>query len=154
MKVEFYKPNRSATGTACSFEYKLESGDLFLNFVKQATWDDATRKGTFHKDDKTKKGACKFTETEIAGLILAIEDADRPLDFVHKSNNGASTSMLKFTPYVKDGVDKGMSLSLLNSTAEEKKSFLMGFTHPEKRQLKAFFEEVLRQKFNFVKPQP
>ena len=81
MRLNFYKPNRSNAGTALSFNVappkentKDASPDLYVSFVKQASWNDETKKGSFSENAKNpeKTASLKLNETEAASIIRAI----------------------------------------------------------------------------------
>ena len=44
MNLQFYKGNAKVTGTACSFQTKGTS--LFVNFIKQHSWNEAKKLGS------------------------------------------------------------------------------------------------------------
>lgn len=134
MGLKLYKPNGKKTGHACHFQL-TSTGDgkgVYLDMVKQTGWDNATKKGSFKGGDQIK---IKFNETEIAGMIDSIE-SDRSLDLFHSSEQTGKTS-IKFGPYA----DKGHSLAV----SRDGKSFLMGLTYPERRNLKEWLIFALQR---------
>ena len=45
--IQFYKPNAKNTGSACSFSYNKKEKALWVNFIRQASWNPETKNGTF-----------------------------------------------------------------------------------------------------------
>ena len=45
--LQFYKPNAKNTGSACSFSYNKNDKALWVNFIKQSSWNGQTKSGTF-----------------------------------------------------------------------------------------------------------
>lgn len=108
MRLNFYKPNKSNTGTALSFnvsppkdQTKGETPDLYVSFVKQAGWNDETKKGSFSENAKNpeKTAALKLNQTEAASIIRAIRQSSK-FSTVH-AYQGSTTSIM-FGPYQKE----------------------------------------------------
>lgn len=47
--IQFYKPNPRNSGSACSF-YKTRDGAIMFSIIKQASWDDSKKTGSFQKN--------------------------------------------------------------------------------------------------------
>ena len=72
MRLNFYKPNRSNAGTALSFnvsykdkdQAKGEGPDLYVSFIKQAGWNDETKRASFSENAKNpeKTAALKLNQ--------------------------------------------------------------------------------------------
>ena len=58
--LQFYKPNSKSTGSACSFSYNKKDKALWVNFIKQASWNDKTKSGTFKGSGPDKKANSKL----------------------------------------------------------------------------------------------
>lgn len=151
MRLSFYKPNAKNTGYGCAFSLAKNPKDdklaFYINFIKQSGWDASTKKGSFgaNMKNKDKTAAVKLSDTEIAGMILAIKDTNMPFSFIHSSPMGIANVFFK--PYERDNQIIGMSLSSSFSPKEgEKKSFLMGFTHAESELLSIFLNKALTNK--------
>ena len=144
--LQFYKPNAKNTGSACSFSYNKKDKALWVNFVKQASWNDSSKTGTFKGSGPDKKANSKFSVTELAGLVHAIETNSEFSNF-HGTKERNTT--FKFSPYVRDGNQVGFSFSLNQNNSQEniKKSFLIGFTFAEGRMLKQYALTVLNNYF-------
>lgn len=143
--IHFYKPNAKVTGSACSFYLSDRDGAFFSQFLKQASWNEKTRTGSFAKDNPAKKASIKLTDIEIAGIIDALE-SDREYLGYHKSEKQIAT--FKFSPYVDkvSGVRKGFSYILHREAKDDstnKMSFVIGLTFPEARRLRQHLEFLL-----------
>lgn len=150
MNLQFYKGNKKITGTACSFQAKGAS--LFVNFIKQHSWNDARNVGSFRENAKNpeKSGVVKFTPTEAAGIVDAI-DRNTEYTYYHTSKNG--NSMGKFCAYIRDGKQIGYSF---NATKESKgdsvnkNSFLIGFSFAEAILVKQFLLRFISESFTKI----
>lgn len=132
MGLKIYKPNKKVTGHACHFEL-TSTGDgkgVYLNMVKQTGWTNGN--GSFKGGDQIK---IKFNETEVAGMIDSIE-SERKLDLFHSSDKTGQTT-INFGPYT----GKGHSLAVRRGD----KTFLMGLTYPERRNLKEWLIFALQR---------
>lgn len=145
--IHFYKPNTKVTGSACSFYLSDKDGAFFSQFIKQASWNEKSRTGSFAKDDPNKKASIKLTDVEIAGIIDALE-SDREFSAYHQSEKQVAT--FKILPYVDKitGIRKGFSYTLSKSAKDDstnKLSFVIGFTFPEARRLRQHLEFLLNR---------
>lgn len=150
--IHFYKANAKVTGSACSFYLSDRDGTFFSQFLKQASWNEKTRTGSFAKDDPSKKASIKFTDIEIAGIIDALE-SDREYSGYHSSEKQIAT--FKFSPYIDkaSGTRRGFSYSLTKEAKDDstnKLSFVIGLTFPEARRLRQHLEFLLNR-FDGVK---
>jgi len=144
--LQFYKPNAKNTGSACSFSYNKKDGALWVNFIKQASWNNETKNGTFKGSGPDKKANSKFSVTELAGLVHAIETNGEYGNF-HGTKERNTT--FKFCPYIRDGSQIGYSFSLNQNNTQEgtKKSFIIWFNFAEGRMLKQYALTVLNNYF-------
>ena len=146
--IQFYKPNPKTTGSACSF-WSNYDGSIMTSLIKQASWDDKTKKGSFakNKDNPNKRVIVKLNPTEVGGLIDSIE-TNREFSNYHTSQN--QTLQIKFAPYIRNGDQVGFSFSVFKQDKQDstnKASYVIGFTFPEARYLKEFLIYVLRKIF-------
>jgi hypothetical protein len=142
--IDFYKPNKSCSGHACRFWYSERDGSIFATLIKQSTWDDASKRGTFaaNAKDPLKKINIKFTLTEVSGILDCIE-RNRPFKGYHDFSVVAN---INFTPWMRNNeagvsVQNGFSFSVTRSTKEDptnKMTFVIGFTFAEARLLREF----------------
>lgn len=138
MGLKIYKPNGRKTGHACHFQLTAagEGQGVYLDMVKQTGWDNSQKKGSFKGGDQIK---VKFNSTEAAAMVDSVL-RDEPIKLFHKSDQTGSTS-INFGPYInKEKVHMGHSLAVKRG----EKSFLMGFTHAERTELRIWLEEAVR----------
>ncbi len=138
MPLQFYKPNSSNKGTACSISFNSKEQKMYISLIKQVSWDADKRVGSF-KGGVSK--VFKFSETEVGGLIYAIEN-NVEQSFFHGTFDKVGIS---FGPYVVEGEQRGFGLKV-NSTAKEtgeKLSFVIGFTFAEAVRLREHFIFIL-----------
>jgi hypothetical protein len=153
MRLNFYKPNKSNTGTALSFNVVSrqtkeapENGlDLYVSFVKQASWNESTRKGSFSENAKNpeKTASLKLNETEAATIIRAVR-LGMKFSTVH-AYQGSTTSIM-FGPYQKKNGDNAFSFSIKKG----EQSFLIGFELGEGELIAQFFENYLAKSFDLA----
>jgi len=153
MRLNFYKPNKSSNGTAVSFNVsKPQSNDkeqegpvLYVSFVKQAGWNDQTKKGSFSENAKNpeKTAALKLNQTEAASIIRAVRQSAK-FSTVH-AYQGSTTSIM-FGPYVKKSGDNAFSFSIKKG----EQSFLIGFELGEAELIAQYMENYLRKTFESV----
>lgn len=153
MRLNFYKPNKSNTGTALSFNVVSrqtketpENGlDLYVSFVKQASWNESTRKGSFSENAKNpeKTASLKLNETEAATIIRAVRLGTK-FSTVH-AYQGSTTSIM-FGPYQKKNGDNAFSFSIKKG----EQSFLIGFELGEGELIAQFLENYLAKSFDLA----
>jgi len=148
--IQFYKPNPSVRGSACSF-WMTDDKALMSSFIKQDSWDAARKRGSFskNKDNPKAKALIKYSQVEAGGLIDAIE-RNTTWSAYHSSKN--QIIKVNFGPYMdkKTGEQKGFSYAVNKEGKEDstdKISFIIGLTFPEARLLKEFLCDLLRKTF-------
>ncbi len=147
--IQFYKPNPKNTGSACSF-WSNYDGSVMTSLIKQASWDNNTKKGSFakNKDNPNKRVIVKLNPVEVGGLIDSIE-TNREFSNYHTSQN--QTLQIKFSPYMRNNEQIGFSFSVYKQDKQDstnKTSYVIGFTFAEARYLKEFLIYVLRKIFD------
>lgn len=147
--ISFYKPNSKNTGTACSFSVNSKDGSVWSSLIKQSSWNDATKTGSFsdNKDNPQKSARVKFSMTEVAGLLEAL---DKNVEFSAYHSSDKQITKIKFSPYIKDDKQVGFSYSVNKESKdniENKQSFLLGFYFNEARLLKEFLTHALNSIF-------
>jgi len=144
MRLNFYKPNRSSTGTAVSFNVNPEEKGLklYVSFIKQASWNDSTKKGSFSENAKNpeKTASLKLNEVEAATIIRSIRTGSK-FSTVH-AYQGSNTSIV-FGPYVKKTGEDALSFSIKRG----EQSFLIGFELGEGELIAQFLEKYLSTSF-------
>ncbi len=150
MMIQFYKPNPSVKGSACSF-WMTDDKALMSSFIKQDSWDSARKRGSFskNKDNPKAKALVKYSQVEAAALIDAIE-RNTTWSAYHSSKN--QIIKINFGPYIdkKTGEQKGFSYAVNKEGKEDstdKVSFVIGLTFPEARLLKEFLCGLLQKTF-------
>jgi hypothetical protein len=146
--LSFYKPNSYNKGSAIQLQFGLKEDDsgLYVSIIKQASWNNSTKRGSFSENakDPLKNKKIKLNSTECGAMIRVLNEKIEKWSTVHKSND-KMTSLL-FSNYIKDNVKMGHGL---NITEKGKESFLIGFNNDESEILKIFLEEYI--KFTFEK---
>ena len=146
MQYNLYKPNSKNTG--CAFSFKILERDkngnsakptFLLQGIKQASWDDSKKTGTFSSNakDPEKNVFSKLNGKEIGAILHAIEEYEEFSAF-HTLNDNKTT--ISFKPYEKKDGKKAFSLTVTrNSTLK----FGIGIEMGEARLLKALMELYL-----------
>jgi hypothetical protein len=149
---DIYKPNSFNTG--CAFSFKILEQDkegnkmkpsLLVQSIKQASWNDKTRNGSFSANakDPEKNIYFKLSENEVGGMLNAIENYGEFSAF-HSYND--DKTIISFKPYTKKDGKKAFSLSVVkNSTLK----FGMVMELGEARTLKGLFDLFLFKYFNY-----
>ena len=163
--LQYYKPNSKNTGCGCSFKYSAKDDCIFVNMIKQASWDEQTKRGSFAGNAQNPKASCslKLSLTEAADLISAVRRNGEVSAF---HDSAKQVTRIKFSPYVrptKDDPSKtaqvGYSFSVSKESkenAQDKTSFLIGFTFGEGVRLESFlcfalaksFEKAIQEDYN------
>lgn len=140
--LQFYKPNPKNTGAACSFSYNKKDKAVWVNFVKQSSWNGDSKTGTFRGSGPDKKANSKFNMTEVAGLVHAIETSG---EYSNYHGNRERNTKFTFCPYMQNEKQIGYSFKLAQSNSADgtNKSFLIGFKFEEGRLLKQFLLTVI-----------
>jgi len=142
--IQFYKPNKSVTGNACSF-WLNRDGSIMSSMIKQDSWNEQKRVGSFskNKDNPQKRVITKLSRVEVAGIIDSIE-TNREFSAYHRSQK--QVLQIKFCPYMREGKQVGFSFSINKQDVEDstnKSSFVIGFYFPEARLLRHDLESFL-----------
>jgi hypothetical protein len=109
--ISIYKPNSKNLGCAFSFKYGVQKNGepcLFVNSIKQHSWDNNSKTGSFSgsTDDPSKNLAIKFNEFECGAIISAITNRYEYNTFHNYEDNKTT---IKFSPW-----DKEIKVSSLN----------------------------------------
>jgi hypothetical protein len=144
--LPFYKPNSSNKGIAGSFNLNSEDGAVYLSLIRQASWDAVRKIGSFkgNSENPAAKKNVKFSNTEISGIIRAIEGQIEWSGY-HKVGEGKGTS-LKFGPYIKkDQTASSGFVFRISESADN--AFTIGFTHDETVMLREWLKSALSDSF-------
>lgn len=145
MKLQFFKPNPRGTGHACSFNVQTKAEDetgrkvrgVYLEIIKQTSWDNSAKTGSFKDGQKIN---IKFSKTEAAGLLDAIERVTTAKMF-HSS--GDKTTSIEFTPWMDGENYKGFGFAIL----QNKVSYRVGLTPAEVTELREWLKFSLHRTF-------
>lgn len=162
-KLNFYRANKSNSGCAISFNFGADKKgriNLYLNAIKQFSWDAKTGKGSFsgNAQDPSKKLTMKIEDIEI-GNFLDVLSGGQGFSMFHKNDRAKSSTRAYFSPFIapkiKDlksgsfvdnvnGIQTGYSLSVSrDSTLDFKVMFTMG----EGQLLAEYLKVGIREKF-------
>lgn len=147
MPLAIYKAKPNKNGTACSFSFNSKDQAMFISFIKQVSWDDQKKVGSFKGGDQCN---VKFSMGEIGSLIDTIEKG-RTASGYHSSAN--QTTTYTFAPYLKDEKLAGFSLSVFRKGKEdgaEKRPFQIGFNFGEAVMLREYFRSVLGRMYTAI----
>lgn len=146
--IQFYKPNPKNTGCGCSFKISVKDDCVFVNLIKQSSWDDSKKRGSFAGNAQNPKmsASLKLSSTEVADIISAMR---RNSEFNGFHDSPKQVTRIKFSPYMRASKDNpsemnqvGFSMSVSKESkenAQDKTSFLMGFTFGEAVKLESYF---------------
>lgn len=146
--IQFFKPNPKNTGCACSFKLSAKDDCIFVNMIKQSSWDDSKKRGSFAGNSQNQKmlAAVKLNSSEIGEIISAIR---RNGEFNSFHDSAKQITRIKFSPYKRPTKDNpsettqvGFSLSVSKENKEnsqDKSSFIIGFTFGESVKVESFF---------------
>lgn len=118
-----YKPTQKNSGGAASF--KAGQGGVFVEVLKQKSWDEKEGNGTFDKDDKL---VIFLKDVELASILRTIGKKDEKFDTVHVQKDNTSTK-ISYTPWVKDDKLMGYGFSLIQG--DKKRSVSMNLNETE-----------------------
>lgn len=145
--VSFYKPNSYNKGSASQFQYGQKANDsgLYVSIVKQASWNNETKRGSFSANAKNPKAnkRIKLNAAECAGICRVIEEKVEKWSSVHR--NESIITSLNFSQYIKDEVKMGYGFSIGEKGGE---SFMLSLTNEEGYVLLEFLKEYIRFTFS------
>lgn len=145
--IQFYKPNSSNRGFACSFNYSQKDNVIYAQLIKQVSWNNENKKGSFKGGEKT---SIKLGEVEIGGILDSIDVNRGEKGFSIYHDTEKSSKSIIFKPYMKDGNQIGFSFSINQTNKEDgiKTSSFIGFNFAEARLLRQYLQWALEQIFN------
>jgi len=154
--IQFYKPNPKNTGSGCSFKISVKDDCVFVNLIKQSSWDESKKRGSFAGNSQNPKmsASVKLSSTEVGDIISAMR---RNAEFTGFHDSAKQVTRIKFSPYMRATKDNpsetaqvGYSFSVSKESkenAQDKTSFLMGFTFGEAVKLECYFTLSLAKIF-------
>ena len=75
----FYKSNKAVTGMLTNVSFDSKGQNIFVNLVRQKSWDDGKRVGGFAGGERLN---VKFSAAEASGMIRALTRSEK-FDFYH-----------------------------------------------------------------------
>ncbi len=145
--IQFYKPNPRNTGAACSFNVSAKDSCVYVNYIKQASWDAKKKIGKFASKDPSAKGVFKLSATEVGSILHCLDSND---EFSAYHDSPKQVVKMKFSPYMKDNKQLGFSFAVTRDDKEDtskKTSFLIGFYFGEAKALREYLVISLRHIF-------
>lgn len=140
--LSYYKPNSQNKGSAAQFQFAAKEADygLYLSIVKQFSWDNNSKRGSFSENSKnpSKNKKIKFNATEAAAICRVINSSVDKWSTVHR--NESKTTSISFSHYIKDGNKLGYGMSINEKDGE---SFMIGFNNDEGYLLKEFLKSYI-----------
>lgn len=149
--VTLFKPNKKNNGVLASFQkVKNENNDrgevcVMLNIVRQSSWDDSKKTGSFRwgeNDRKDNTKNVKLNVFELGSLIHGFENylegvKDNSVNLFHRFNDTSTAIWL--------GRHKGGEGNFVFSVSEGNNKFLFGITPGEAVVISEFFRTVIQE---------
>ncbi len=150
MSLSLYKPSKSNKGTAISFMASDNDNSLYLSLIKQASWNETTRTGSFiqNKDKPGLNAKVKLNHLEAACILDSIE-TNSMWSTVHSTEKKMTN--ITFAPG--DEQHPGFTLSVNQTDKQDttlKSSFFMPLSFGEARLIKEYLVHYLHKSFQKV----
>ena len=159
--LHYYHPNKSSTGSACSFADSFNNDCIYASILKQSGWDEKSGNGTFKAslDNKETSVMVKLSDLEVAAILDCIERG-RPFSTYH---DGDSAKQIQFIPWFsKTPVDEGkkpeqrgfsfsITSTIVSGEESTKYSFYIGLNFAEARLLREFLINSINSHFNHTR---
>lgn len=147
--VSLYKPNKKNSGAACSFSWSDKDKAVYISMIKQHSWNEKTRNGSFKENVNNPKAKLfiKLSLAEVSGIINCTE---RRTEF---SGYHSSNQIVRFSlkPGFTEGkVFRGLSFSVTRETKEDstnKTSINVGFSPDDLVLIREFLRFCLAKYF-------
>ena len=147
--MRIYKPNSKNTGYAGSFSVTSSAATkgqgIYLEIIKQKTWDDSSKTGTFDSS-KENKINLKFSNAEVAEMIMICQRQKGQAKFYHKTPD--STAQISFGPYPNPPVGNEPAKGIGLSVSKDGKRGALPLTFPEAYLLSEWLKWALTHIFN------
>ena len=149
MIVQYYKPNSRNTGCAFSFDIgannKNQEPCIYIRAVKQFSWNDKKRTGSFFENAKNpdKSISIKLNEVEVGGFIYAIEEYT---EFSAFHSFGDNKTQISFKPWLREGKENAFSFGIRRNSAN---TFSISVEMSEGRTLLEFCKFFLQELYAF-----
>lgn len=142
MSLNFYKPNKSVKGALASFSFNSKDGALYIQLVRQTSYDEKRHIGGFKDGAKLNT---KFNAMEIGGLLRSLKEL-KEAKFIHTTPE--SKTNITFGPYNKKDSDELAGFGMRIYKGEE--SFSVPFSLDEAYLLEEYLKYVLTHFFNAI----
>jgi hypothetical protein len=140
--ISYYKPNSQNKGAAAQFQFGIKEDDygLYLSIVKQSSWNNESKRGSFSENAKNplKNKKIKFNNTEASAICRVLQSDTDKWSTVHK--NESKTTSITVSHYIKDGTKLGYGFSISEKNGE---SFMIGLNNDEGYLLKQFLHSYI-----------
>lgn len=142
MGLNFFKPNKSVKGALASFSFNSKDGALYIQLVRQTTYDEKRHIGGFKDGAKLNT---KFNAMEIGGLLRSLKEL-KEAKFIHTTPE--SKTNITFGPYNKKDSDELAGFGMRIYKGEE--SFSVPFSLDEAYLLEEYLKYVLTHFFDAI----
>lgn len=140
--MNIFKSSKSIKGCAAGISFNSKEQCLFIQLVKQTSYNEETRLGSFAGGEKV---TIKSSKAEI-GSLLDVLRRNVPYSTVHRSRD--AMTQIYFEPYfivnneTQQKEHKGYGLRVIKKSQDKESKFLMSFNFGE--------AELLRSYLNFA----
>jgi hypothetical protein len=144
--LSFFKPNKFNKGAACTISFSSKDGAAYFGLVRQVSWNEETKKGTFSGGASLNM---KFNATELSEIIDIIE-RNVPQAKALYHTFGDTYTYIGFNPHKKEDVQLGFALSVTQGKegGTEKDKWYFGFTFAEAALLREYLKFILGHFFS------
>lgn len=144
--ISYYKPNKGNSGALCSFKLndggfiqnKYREGCVFLDIVKQVSWNEEKRTGSFSKGESV---TIKLNLMELGAILDCLEN-HRNFNAFHTFPNSENKVSVFFSEW-KTGENTelvGYTFQVIKQINNVKSTFAIGFRLNEAQVLKEFIK--------------
>jgi hypothetical protein len=139
------------TGSAISFQASDKSEELFVSIIKQATWDNNTKKGSF-LSNRNKPGfyvTIKFNQAEVGTILDALE---RFYEFTAFHSSAKATTQIHFGPSEGEAPTSFVFRATQTDKQDtsQKASFFIPISFGESRLIREYLIHYLHKSFKIA----
>ena len=151
--VSLYKPNKKNSGAACSFSWSDKDKAVYISMIKQHSWNEKTRNGSFKENINNPKAKLfiKLSATEVGGII---NSAERRAEFSGYHTSPNQVVRFSFKPgFTAEKVFRGLSFSATRELKEDstnKTSINVGFSPEDLVLIREFLRFCLAKYFTVL----
>lgn len=149
--IQIYKPTAKNTGCAISLNASDRDKYLYIELIRQFSWDVARKKGSFIENRKRPgmNTVLKFNQTEVGALLDAIE---RFYEFKPFHSSEKKVTQISFAPAEGDSPTTYV-FKVLQSDADDstkKASFFIPINFGEARLIREYLVYYLHKSFKMA----